>query len=52
MSDVATRDYNDSHRAISPLKKADDAIEVDTTGFNFKQVVEMICEIIDKHLDK
>ncbi len=49
IEDVKTRDYNDSHRAVSPLKKADDAIEVDTTGMDVEQSVEAISSIIDKH---
>ena len=50
IEDVKTRDYNDSHRAVSPLKKADDAIEVDTTGYNLEQSVDLICDIIDNYL--
>ncbi|MBQ6998434.1 MAG: (d)CMP kinase [Clostridia bacterium] len=48
IEDVKTRDYNDSHRAVSPLKKADDAIEVDTTGMNIEQSVDAIVKIIDR----
>ena len=48
IEDVKTRDYNDSHRAVSPLKKADDAIEVDTTGMNIEESVDAISNIIDK----
>lgn len=48
IEDVKTRDYNDSHRAVSPLKKADDAIEVDTTGMNIQESVDAISNIIDK----
>ncbi len=50
IEDVKTRDYNDSHRAVSPLKKADDAIEVDTTGMNIEQSVDAIVKIIDEHI--
>lgn len=48
IEDVKTRDYNDSHRAVSPLKKADDAIEVDTTGMNIEQSVDALVKIIDR----
>lgn len=41
-NDIAVRDYKDSHRKISPLKKAKDAIEIDTTNMTIKQVVEQI----------
>ena len=45
-AEIAQRDYNDSHRATSPLKKADDAIELDTTGMNIEQVCAKISEIV------
>ncbi|WP_310652739.1 (d)CMP kinase, partial [Lactobacillus jensenii] len=32
----------DSHRAISPLKKADDAVEVDKTNMSIDEVVDDI----------
>ena len=35
-----TRDQSDSQRAISPLKKAEDAIELDTTGLGFDEQVQ------------
>lgn len=50
--DVEKRDYNDTHRAVSPLKKADDAITVDTTGYNLEDSVSRISEIVDKLLKK
>ena len=40
---IRERDYNDSHRAASPLKKADDAVELDTTDMTIEEVVEYIC---------
>ena len=48
LEDVKTRDYNDSHRAVSPLKKADDAVEVDTTGYDLEQSISLVCDIIEK----
>lgn len=45
---IEQRDYLDSHREISPLLKAKDAIEVDTTGKDIPQVVAEILEIINK----
>ena len=44
--EIEQRDYNDSHRVTSPLKKADDAIEIDTTGLDIEQVCAKISEII------
>lgn len=47
--EIEARDYKDSHRAISPLTKADDAIVVDTTGIGIDQVVAKIKTIIEEH---
>ena len=33
-------------RVTSPLKKADDAVELDTTNLNLEQVVEKLIEIV------
>ncbi|MDS0524538.1 (d)CMP kinase [Clostridium sp. SHJSY1] len=47
LKDIIERDYKDSHREVDPLKKADDAIEVDTTGLNIEQVTDKIIEFIN-----
>lgn len=44
--DVEKRDYNDTHRAIAPLKQADDAILVDTTGLAFEQSLARLLAVI------
>ncbi|WP_162011053.1 (d)CMP kinase [Streptococcus sp. S784/96/1] len=50
--EIAARDYKDSHRKISPLKAADDAITFDTTGVNIEGVVNFIQEKAKKIIDK
>lgn len=51
-AEIEARDYKDSHRQISPLVKADDAVLVDTTGHSIDEVVAMITKIIlDKQRD-
>lgn len=40
--DIEQRDYNDMHRKESPLKKAEDAIEVDTSDMTIVEVTEAI----------
>ncbi len=40
------RDKDDSEREIAPLKKADDAIYIDTTGVDASQVLEMLLSAI------
>lgn len=42
LADMQERDYNDMHREITPLRKADDAIELDTTGMSIDEVTEYI----------
>lgn len=43
--DIEKRDYEDSHRKISPLKQAEDAILVDTSVMGIDEVVDKIIEI-------
>lgn len=45
---INKRDYNDIHRKISPLKKANDAILVDNSNLNQKNTVDKLMEIIEK----
>jgi len=50
---IAERDRKDSKRQADPLKKADDAIEIDTTNLTFEQQVDEIClEVRERILDK
>jgi cytidylate kinase len=46
LADLKTRDYNDSHREIAPLKEADDAITIDTTGYELNESVELIFQTV------
>ncbi|MCF0229526.1 MAG: (d)CMP kinase [Parasporobacterium sp.] len=46
--DIASRDYNDSHRANSPLKKAEDAFELDTSFMDIEEVTDRILELYGK----
>lgn len=49
---IVKRDYQDTHRKISPLKKADDAIELDTSNLSVDEVVAEVTKIIDDKLKK
>ena len=51
-AEIAARDYKDSHRKVSPLKAADDAIIFDTTGVPIEGVVDFIQEKAEKMIDK
>jgi len=46
LEDIKQRDYNDMTRELNPLRKADDAIEVDTTGIGIDEVVDTVLDII------
>lgn len=50
--DIERRDKLDSEREISPLKKADDAIEVDTTGMTIGDQVNHIYELAIKKINE
>ena len=42
--DMAERDYRDSHRAHAPLKQAEDAFLLDSTGMSIPQVVKLVLQ--------
>ena len=58
-SDIATiaeeirqRDYEDTHRAASPLKKADDATEIDTSYMTIEEVCSAIYALAEPFLNR
>lgn len=48
--EISERDQADSERKISPLKKAEDAITIDTTGKTIEEVTNSIVEYAEKRL--
>ena len=46
LKDIQQRDYQDTHRAIAPLKMCRDSIKVDTSEMTIDQVVETIRGIV------
>ncbi len=48
IEDIVSRDQKDSTRKESPLRKAADAVELDTTFLTIEQVVNKIIELTDK----
>lgn len=44
LEDIKQRDHNDMTRALNPLRKANDAKEIDTTGLNIDEVIEKVLE--------
>lgn len=49
--EIAERDYRDSHRKVSPLKAAEDAITFDTSGISIEEVVQFIQKKAEKIID-
>lgn len=47
ISDIIKRDEIDSNREFAPLVKADDAIEIDTTGKSINEVVQSVLSKIN-----
>lgn len=52
LRDIEYRDKNDSTRALSPLKRADDAVLVDTTDNTLEQSFQIICKLIKEKMTK
>ena len=49
-AELEERDRKDSTREHSPLKKAEDAVEIDTTGLSIAEQVNRIVEIVNKSI--
>ena len=50
LKEINERDYQDMHREIAPLKKADDAVLIDTTSMTIDMVVNKIVELINEKM--
>lgn len=44
LKEINERDYNDTHRKLNPLRKAEDAVEIDSSNMSAEKVVDFICE--------
>lgn len=50
LEQIVQRDYADEHRAAAPLKKADDAVELDTSRLNLEESLEALHNIVKGRL--
>ncbi len=50
--EIEKRDYQDIHRANSPLRKSDDAIEIDSSNLSIEEVVDQILNIVHERLNE
>lgn len=48
LEDIKQRDYNDMHRDVAPLKQAEDAVLLDTTGMTIEEVKQKLRALIDE----
>ena len=51
LAEIEQRDYNDSHRAIAPLKQAEDAALVDTSELDFEQSKALLLKTIRERVN-
>ena len=52
LADLVKRDNKDSQRALAPLKKADDAIEVDTSNMTIEEQTDCLYQIICSRMEE
>lgn len=46
LKDIIQRDHNDMTRELNPLRKAKDAVELDTTGMSISEVTDKIINLV------
>lgn len=49
LEDIRKRDHNDMTRKLNPLAKADDAVEIDSTGLSIEEVTDRILDEVRKN---
>ena len=49
LADINARDYNDTHRKLNPLTRAEDAVEIDSTDMSIDEVTAEILSIAEKY---
>ena len=52
LAEIRQRDYNDESRAAAPLRAAEDAVQLDTTGNTFEESRRQILKIIKERLGR
>lgn len=50
LKDIQQRDYQDSHRAVAPLKQASDAVLLDSSELEIPEVIAKLKEIIGEKI--
>lgn len=52
LADIVKRDYDDSHRAIAPLKPAEDSILLDTSEIDLEASIRLVVDTIKKVIEE
>lgn len=52
LKDIVARDRRDLSREVAPLKKAEDAVEIDTSEMNIDEVVGIVIGLVDKYVSE
>lgn len=52
LDDLVERDYNDMHRAASPLQRAEDARLLDTSSLTLKQAVDAVVRLAREAIER
>lgn len=52
LNDLNRRDYQDSHRAVAPLKMAEGAVLLDTSELSFEQAVDRVVELTETIVER
>ena len=50
--ELAERDRQDQARAVAPLRQAEDAVRIDTTGMGFEEQVRAIVDLVRARLSR
>ena len=50
LQDIKERDWKDEHRDIAPLKQAEDAVLLDTTGLNLEQSCDRLLSLVKEKI--
>ena len=50
LKDIITRDYNDSHREIAPLKPAENAIILDTSDMTLEESIDALVKLVEERV--
>lgn len=50
LKDIITRDYNDSHRDIAPLKPAENAIILDTSDMTLEESIDALVKLVEERV--